>query len=224
MAVEVADIEIESSRRPLSANDRISEVWFGLMIVLTFTCSLSVKEAGQEEVKEMLLAAFGCNLAWGILDGFMYLVNCFVRHARGMGLYRVVRDSREPEKARAAMAEVLPPVMVAAMSEASLDELRKRLASQPEPKSRPALLGSEWLGGLAIFLSVFLSTFPVAVPFVFIHDVRLALRVSNGIALVMLFFTGYALGKYAGYRKWLMGIAMMVLGSILVVITIFLGG
>ena len=42
---------------------------------------------------------------------------------------------------------------------------------------------------------MFLSTFPVVIPFIFMSNVGPALRVSNAIAIVMLFLTGYAFGR-----------------------------
>ena len=71
---------------------------------------------------------------------------------------------------------------------------------------------------------VFLSTFPVVIPFLFASDAKLALRISNGIAILMLFITGYAFGRYAGHSPWLTGVAMVIVGSVLVGITIGLGG
>ena len=71
---------------------------------------------------------------------------------------------------------------------------------------------------------VFLSTFPVVIPFLFASDAKFALRVSNGIAILMLFMTGYAFGRYAGRSPWLTGVAMVTLGSVLVGITISVGG
>lgn len=75
-----------------------------------------------------------------------------------------------------------------------------------------------------VFLLVFLSTFPVVIPFLFASNARLALRVSNGLAILMLFITGYAFGRYAGRRPWRTGVAMVILGSTLVGITISVGG
>jgi VIT1/CCC1 family predicted Fe2+/Mn2+ transporter len=75
-----------------------------------------------------------------------------------------------------------------------------------------------------VFLWVFVTTFPVAIPFIFMQDVALAMRVSNGIAVVMLFLTGYAFGRCSEYRPWLTGLAMVVLGCVLVAVTIALGG
>jgi hypothetical protein len=63
-----------SSKRVLEPIDRVSEVLFGLIMVLTFTGSLSVAEAGRSEVRTMLIGALGCNLAWGIIDGVLYLM------------------------------------------------------------------------------------------------------------------------------------------------------
>src|SRR5262245_28378312 len=65
---------LESSKRPLEPIDRISEVLFGLIMVLTFTGSLSVAEAGHEDIRTMLIGALGCNLAWGVIDGILYLM------------------------------------------------------------------------------------------------------------------------------------------------------
>jgi VIT1/CCC1 family predicted Fe2+/Mn2+ transporter len=75
-----------------------------------------------------------------------------------------------------------------------------------------------------VFLIVFVSTFPVALPFIFMADAGPALRVSNAIAIVMLFLTGYAFGSMTGRRPWLVGVAMVVVGSLLVGMTMALGG
>ena len=62
--------------RVLEPVERISEVFFGLIMVLTITGSISVAEAGREDVRTMLVGALGCNLAWGLIDGVMYLMDC----------------------------------------------------------------------------------------------------------------------------------------------------
>jgi VIT1/CCC1 family predicted Fe2+/Mn2+ transporter len=82
----------------------------------------------------------------------------------------------------------------------------------------------EWLGAIGVFLLVFLSTLPVVVPFIFMSDARLALRISNGIAIVMLYICGHSLGKYAGHRPWLVGLVMVLVGVVLSVMTLALGG
>ena len=75
-----------------------------------------------------------------------------------------------------------------------------------------------------VLLLVFLSTFPVVIPFIFMHNAGRALRVSNGIAIVLLFITGYTFGRITGRHPWLFGISMVVLGAALVGMTMALGG
>ena len=60
--------------RILDPMDRISEVLFGLIMALTFTCTLGVAIADNIQVRTMLIGALGCNLAWGIIDGGVYLM------------------------------------------------------------------------------------------------------------------------------------------------------
>ena len=52
---------------------RISEVLFGLIMAVTIIGSLSIVSADRSEVRTVLVAALGCNLAWGLVDAVMYL-------------------------------------------------------------------------------------------------------------------------------------------------------
>ena len=102
--------------------------------------------------------------------------------------------------------------------------MHRRLMQLPEPPERARLSQDDWLGSIGVFLIVFVSTFPVVIPFIFMRSVGPALRVSNAIAIVMLFLTGYAFGRITGRHPWVVGIAMVVVGSILVAMTMALGG
>ena len=75
-----------------------------------------------------------------------------------------------------------------------------------------------------MFLLVFLSTLPVAIPFLVFHRVALAMRVSNLIAIVMLFAMGYAFARLTGRGVWFWSASMVVLGLMLAGLTIALGG
>jgi hypothetical protein len=69
------------AKRVLDPSDRIAEVLFGLIMVLTFTGSLSIIEAGRDDVHAMLIGALGCNLAWGVIDGVFYLMGVWRNEA-----------------------------------------------------------------------------------------------------------------------------------------------
>ena len=218
------DDTIKSSSRILDPIDRITEVLFGLIMVLTFTGSLSVSEADRAEVRTMLIGAIGCNLAWGIIDAIFYLMSTLTERGRGLISLRAVRSASKPEDAQQVIAGALPPVVVSVMRGEEIESLRRRLQALPEPAASPKLGKDDWLAALAVFLWVFVSTFPVVLPFLFMQDAKPALRTSNAIAIVMLFFVGYSLGRHAGLRPWLMGLAMVFVGSVLVAMTIALGG
>jgi hypothetical protein len=214
----------KSTKRVLEPVERVSEVLFGLIMVLTFTGSLSVAEAGREDVRTMLIGALGCNLAWGIIDGVLYLMGCLAEKGRSLMTYRAVRQATDPEKAHRLIAKALPSLVASILQPAELETMRQRLQQLPEPPARAHLGRSDWLGGLGVFLLVFVSTLPVALPFIFLHKTATAMRVSNAVAVLMLFVTGLAYGKCVGRSPWGFGISMVVLGSILVALTMALGG
>ena len=215
---------IKSSKRVLEPHERISEVLFGLIMVLTFTGSLSVAEAGRDDVRVMLIGALGCNIAWGIIDGVLYLMGCLAAKSRNLMTYRAVRKTKDPKKAQRLIADALPPVLASVLQPAELEAMHQRLQQLPEPSERARLDGSDWRGAAGVFLLVFLSTFPVAVPFIVMQDAMRAMRVSNGVAVAMLFVAGAAYGRYVGRSPWLIGAAMVALGAVLVALTIALGG
>jgi VIT family len=214
----------ERRRAILDPTERFSEILFGLIMVLTFTGSLSAAESGRHEVRTMLIGALGCNLAWGVIDAIFYLMNILGYRGHGAVVLRRLHRATDPAEARALIAEALPPVMAATLEPEDFERLRQRLATIPDPASRVPLHWDDLRGALGVFLLVFVSTFPVVIPFLVMRDAMLALRVSNGIAIVLLFAGGYALARYSGFKPWKIGLAMVAIGIALVGLTIALGG
>ncbi len=220
----MADGRFGTTKHLLDPVERASEVLFGLIMVLTITGSLSVAEAGRAEVRTMLLGALGCNLAWGIIDAVFYLMGCLAESAGKLKVFNTVRASADPEEATGALAGALPPMVASVLQPAELEALRVRLKALPEPPDGGFLGRSDWLGALGVFFLVFLSTFPVTVPFLFMKDVTQALRISNAIGIVLLFVTGHTFGRSVGRHPVRTGIVMVLLGAALVSLTIALGG
>ena len=208
----------------LQPEERISEVLFGLIMVLTFTGSISVAESGREDIRTMLIAALGCNIAWGVIDGVLYLMGCLADRGRGFVTYRAVRSATDPHEAQQLISDALPPLIASILQPQELESMRQRLHDLPDAPPRARLQRKDWLGAVAVFLLVFLSTFPVAIPFIFMTDALVALRISNAIAVLMLFIAGFAFARITGGRPWLFGIAMVLLGVVLVAMTMALGG
>ena len=193
------------SRAPRALNpvDRLSEILFGLIMVLTFTGSLSIAEVGHEDVRLMLIGALGCNIAWGIIDAVLFLMGALAERNEGLTAWNAARRAGDPQTGRDLVAGALPPVVASVMT---ADEW------------------SNWRGAIGVFLLVVVTTFPVVVPFLLSSDARWALRMSNAIALAMLFITGYLFAKLTGRSPWVAGILMVFLGAALVAMTMALGG
>ena len=214
----------QSTRDPvLNPVDRVSEMLFGLFMALTFVGAVSVTESGTE-VRALLAAALGCNLAWGLVDAVMYLVRTITDRGKLLTLVRSVRTAADTETARALIKESLSKPLAGLMTDSEVESVRQRIVALPSPPERPKLKSEDLLAALAVFLLVVASTFPVAVPFLIIDDIAWAKGVSRAIALAMLFFGGLALGRYAGYGSWKTGLMMAGLGSAVVAAVMALGG
>src|SRR5207248_8003151 len=131
-----------SSKRVLQPIDRISEVLFGLIMVLTFTGSLSIAEAGRDDVRTMLIGALGCNLAWGIIDGVLYLMGCLAEKGRGLLTFHAVRNATDPKEAQRLIADALPSVVTSVLEPVEMESLYQRLKQLPRAtRSRAAAQG-----------------------------------------------------------------------------------
>jgi VIT1/CCC1 family predicted Fe2+/Mn2+ transporter len=217
---------MHDARKPRAILDpiaRSSEILFGLIMVLTFTGSMSVSESGHEATRQMLIGAIGCNLAWGVVDAVMHLMSNLTTRARGLRTLRRMRIE-DAQAGHQEIADALPPIVSSVLDERDFENIRSRLIQLPEGAAHRYLTKDDWVEAVGIFLLVFLSTFPVVLPFVFVLDATMALRVSNMVAIAMLFICGYTLGRYAGVRAWLVGLSMVVVGLFLAGLTMALGG
>ena len=101
-----------SSRNVLDPLERSSEIMFGLIMALTFTCTVSVASSTRNDITTMLAAALACNVAWGLVDGAMYVLGELVMRERRHSLTNAIR-STTPTDARMMLIEALPEVAAA---------------------------------------------------------------------------------------------------------------
>lgn len=217
-------VERDKRARVLDPVDRVSEVIFGLLMALTFTGSLSVASAGREEVRTMMFGALGCNLAWGLADAVMYLVRTATERTRTANLLATLRETTNADAARDLLSQSLPGSLGAVAGPEILESLRKRVLDLAETPARAPLRRDDFLGAFGVFLLVVLATIPVVIPFALIDETIRALRVSNAVALVMLFLGGWVLGEYAGGSRWKSALVMVAVGTVLVGAIMALGG
>ena len=203
--------------------DRISEILFGLIMAVTIVGSLSIATAGQNEVRTVMAAALGCNVAWGLVDAFMFLVRTLTERNRDLALARKVTGT-EAETAARLILKALPEHVARIAGPEELEGMRRRLLAMEVPQSE-GLRGEDYLAAGGVFLLVVAATFPVVVPFLVTRDARLAMEASRIVSLAMLFIAGFALGRQAGHPHPLRtGLVMMLLGAALVLAVMALGG
>jgi hypothetical protein len=108
---------IEKSTVLLSPVERISEILFGVIMALTFTCTINIVEANRAEVRDTLIAAIGCNIAWGIVDAVMYLLSILAECGRNKKIVEFVRSTNDSARANAFIADALPPLLASVIDE-----------------------------------------------------------------------------------------------------------
>src|SRR5262245_16840472 len=214
--------------RSLDPGERLGEILFGLVMVLTFTLTagLSVSE-GPEGVRELLASALGCNIAWGLIDGVFFVMGGLFHRGRRRRIARAIKASPDENAAAAAVAAELD----ATLEEVTSPEERRRLyrdivqvVRRAEPQKVRITREDLW-GALASFWLVVLSTIPAVVPFLIFRDQpRFALRVSNGLLIALIFMVGFRWARYTGGSGWKTGAALSLMGIALVAVAVALGG
>ena len=206
----------------------LSEILFGLIMTLTFTlgAGIVVQDEGREGARELLVAALGCNIAWGIIDACFYLITCTFEREQFRRLGRRVREVPDEAAAAALLASRFDEVLAPALEQDERQALYDRLAlnARAHEPTPTRLRGEDWSGAIASGLLVILTTLPAALPFAFIDDAYVAMRTSNAILLLTLFATGYGWARYTTMRPLVVGSVFLLGGAALVLIAIPLGG
>ncbi|MEJ8852389.1 VIT1/CCC1 transporter family protein [Variovorax rhizosphaerae] len=195
-----------------------------LLLRQNLTGTLSVATAGREDVRAVLLAALGCNTAWGLVDGVMYVLRNIVGRGRQARLRRAVLAAEKAEMAHGLIAKEIGELS-GALGAPEFERARQWLvARSAQGAPAPELKRRDLRGGFGVFLLVFLSTFPPVLPFLVFTDLRTAMRFSGAIAIAMMFVCGHEWGRYAGMIPWRAALVMVLLGVTVEAIVIALGG
>lgn len=215
--------------RYLDPASSLGEVLFGLIMTLTFTlgAGLMIQEEGAEGARALLIATIGCNIAWGVIDGALYIVAQLFDRGRLLRVGQRIRETRDDAEAQRLVAgemdEMLEPVTTGEERQMLyarvVGHVRERTGQRHTGVTREDLLGA-----LICFWLVFFASFPAAVPFFFIDDPWMALRVSNAVLLGLMFYAGYSWARHTMAKPWLTGACFLLGGLLLVVMSIALGG
>jgi len=93
--------------------------------------------------------------------------------------------------------------------------------------AKPAHIGlkaRDIVAAVVVFVLVSVTAIPGVVPFLLIENPEIALRVSNLVLILLLFFVGYWWGHYTDARPIKVGATVMFLGVFMVLVAVALGG
>lgn len=203
--------------------DSLGEIIFGLIMVLTFTLGASL--AGGHE-RGLLLQAIGCNVAWGVIDGVLYVLSSRFERGRRARIVRRVQQTASEAGALAVIREELEPGILSITTEEDRERLYRSvhaLVARATPASR-GITREDLLSALAVFLLVAGTALPAALPFVVVADPQVALRLSNLLLIALLFVVGLRWARYVDTRPWIAASTLSGLGIALVAVAIALGG
>src|SRR5271165_3769771 len=128
----------KSRKRLLDPMERTFEILFGLIMVLTFTCSFSVAEAGRARTSVICFSPLSA-VIWlgGMIDAVFYLMGCLSEQGHNIITLRAVRKTADPAEAHRLIADALPPRLASVLPETEFEVMRQKLAQLPEPPAHP---------------------------------------------------------------------------------------
>ena len=214
-------------KRNLDLTDRLSEVVFGLISVLTFTlgAGLVVKE-GREATTQMLLGILGCNVAWGLIDGGMYVMTCVFNRSRKARLLQSIQKAANEADALTMVGRALDDRLEPLTSPVERNQLYRQILERLKnvAPERARMKKEDFYGAIVSFWLVLLAAVPAVLPFLLISDRFVALRVSNLLLLATLFLVGYRCARATNSNPWIFGLILLLVGLAMVGVAIALGG
>lgn len=213
--------------------DRLAETIYSVLILLTFTLAFRIfrlspgETVSDEYVNELLFAAILATIAWGVIDGIVYILTEVLERGERHRILWYIQSADTEQEAAGAIADELDFILEPITGESQramlykdvLDHLRD---SEPRPVK---LKREDLIGALACVLVAIIAVLPSLVPFVLLrNDYALAIRASNIVSFGVLFYAGYEWGKYTGTNPWKIGLVLVLIGVLLVAIAIPFGG
>ena len=175
-------------RRYLDPADRLGEILFGLIMALGFTGAVRL---GQEKAdnRALFTGVLGCNLAWAIVDGVMFVLTELFERGRKTRLARDVLSAASDEAALRQIAGEIDGPLIELTTPRERDELHRWILEvvRRESFAPPRVRREDVLGAVAVALVILVATLPIVVPFLVVPNADRAVRLSNAIAVTLLF-------------------------------------
>jgi VIT1/CCC1 family predicted Fe2+/Mn2+ transporter len=193
-----------------------------MVLVLIGYLKLSLAQDDIEFKKLMMLVPLGCNAAWGIIDGIMYVLINLRERGNKSKLLSLIKSAKDQNDALALVRKEFGFAFFDLLNQDTqkniYEEILKGVTNATIVKPKGISKNDLFLV-VKTFLIVFSSGIPIVIPFFFLNDVWLAIRISHVIGLVMLFCIGYWWAKFASRHRIRSAIGLTILGVVIVGMT-----
>ena len=213
--------------RYLDPSESLLEILFGLIMALTMTAGARlVTDPATLNAGELIAALAGCNVAWGFIDAVFYLVGSMFNRNRRLVLVRRLQATRDEGEAIALIQDEFGLQREPRMRDEDRAVFYRSMLEmlRHADTRRASLTAGEFAAAAIIFVLVSLTAVPGLIPLAVMSDLGMALRLANGLQVVLLFYVGYKWSHYSGSNPWCGAAMIGVMGIVLVLISVALGG
>jgi VIT1/CCC1 family predicted Fe2+/Mn2+ transporter len=214
--------------RFIDPGDALGEVMFGIIMTLTFTVGARYFMVhGEFDREELIVGAVGCNIAWGIIDAVLFIIGTLFFRSQRTRFYQSLRATADDKAALSAVAHQFgledEPLAIPAEDRAKLYESILAVARHAKPAAI-RITKHDWTAAFLVFALVTLTAVPCVIPFLIIDNESIAITVSNGVQIALLFIAGYRWGSYTAVASWKVGLTVAALGFGMCMLAVVLGG
>jgi VIT family len=214
--------------RYLDPGETLGEVLGGLIMALTFTLGARLLTAdGQLEAHDLVVAIIGCNIAWGVIDATLFVLDSLFYRSRHARFFRGLKHIPSETEALAAVQEEFgledEPLAVQPEDRDRLYRSLLALSARATP-ARKGLRRQDFVSAFIVFALVSATAVPGVIPLLLLGDANFALHVSNWVLILLLFVVGYWWGRYTDAPPWRVGLTAMLIGVFMVFVAVALGG
>ena len=214
--------------RYLDPGETLAEVLFGLIMVLTFTVGARFLTGDDGlDARALIVGAVGCNVAWGMIDATLFVLDSLFRRGRRARFFRALQGARSEPVILAALREEFgledEPLTVQEEDSARLYQSLLVLSAHAK-LDRVRVRRQDLISALVVFVLVVATVLPAVIPLLLVKDTNLALRLANVVLITLLFIVGYWWAHYTDARPWSVGATVTLLGLSMVGVAVALGG
>jgi hypothetical protein len=210
--------------RPINA---LQELIYGLVMSLATISVVSLAVGLDESTRATLaIAALGVNFTWGLADMLIFSVLEAFDRSRHRMVVDWVFSKPDEDWALDAIRDELSGTVVARLDPVDRESIYQEILEsgtrslEPRPRFSFAILKSSVLA----FAITVIASLPVVLTLLVVSPVDLAFQMASAIAAFLLFLTGFVWAPFAGIGRWRAGAALMGIGLLITLSTLFIGG